>query len=473
MPESPLDPPRPGRIIIPGAEPEPEASAPPRIVLPPGAGPDPEAPAPSRIVLPPGVAREESATDIPEFPRLRPLMLMPFSDGQRELLLINDPLGVIQGQPVLGIESLALLELLDGSVSLNDLTAALMRESKDLRVANMVKDFVAQLDQMLMLDSPRFEAAYRAMRDAYHPLEIRPAAHEGRSYPADPTELARTLAADYAEAERLREEAGQPVAGPAALPRALLAPHLDPRRAGPTIARTFLELGPEQAGPLRVVIFGTGHSLFGDALALTRKHFETPLGRARCDTAFVDAIAARLGEAAFRSEIAHRDEHAIEFQVLYLQQRLGARPFTIVPILLGSFHTLLDRGLTPREDPELETLVAAVRETEARLGGATVHVAGVDFSHVGPRFGDPALDDRTREEVETKDRDAIAAAVAGDADRWFASIAAHDDATRICGFSPTWAMLRCAEPGEGRLLRYAQSDEKDGSTVTIAAIAWP
>jgi AmmeMemoRadiSam system protein B len=336
-----------------------------------------------------------------------------------------------------------------------------------------VKDFVAQLDELLMLESPRFEAAWKAMRDAYHPLEIRPAAHEGRSYPSEPAALRAFLDGHVVEAERMREAAGEPTAAPNARPRALLAPHLDPRRAGAAIARAYLELGAEPDGPLRVVVFGTGHALIGDMLALTRKHFETPLGRVRCDTAFVDAVAAKLGEAAYRSELAHRDEHSIEFQALYLKHRLGDRPFTIVPILCGGFHALLDAHRTPREAPEMEALVSAVRDAEASLGGATVYVAGVDFSHVGPRFGDPAIDARTRGEIEAHDRDAIDAAQAGDADRWFGSIAAHDDSTRICGFAPTWALLRASEPGQGRLLRYEASDEKDGSTVTVASLVWP
>src|SRR5262249_23042164 len=135
MSPEPTEPPaRPARIIVPGAEPESPDTPAPRIVTP--GGPQPEAAAPPRIVLPPGVARETEA-DVPEYPRLRPLVLVPVSDGNREALLVSDPLGVIRGQPVLGIESLAILQLLDGSVSVNDLTAALMRESKDLRVANM------------------------------------------------------------------------------------------------------------------------------------------------------------------------------------------------------------------------------------------------------------------------------------------------------------------------------------------------
>jgi hypothetical protein len=34
-------------------------------------------------------------------------------------------------------------------------------------------------------------------------------------------------------------------------------------------------------------------------------------------------------------------------------------------------------------------------------------------------------------------------------------------------------MLRMAEPGEGRLLRYEQSQEENGSVVTVGTIAWP
>lgn len=443
---------RGGRIIVPGAESAPEGG--------------------SRIILPPGVARETPA-DLPERPKLRPLMILPFTDGQRELVLVNDPLGVTRGQPVLGIEALGILQLLDGTVSIADLSAAVMRESKDLRVANMVRDFIAQLDELLLLDSPRFHAAWREMREQYHRLEIRPAALAGRSYPEDRGELEAFLDAHFAEAERARAAAGEPAAAPDARPRAILAPHLDPRRAGPAIARAYLELGAEPAGPLRVVVWGTGHGLFDDRVALTRKHFETPLGKVPCDTAFVDRVAARLGEAAYRGEIAHREEHSIEFQALYLKRRLGDRPFTIVPILCGGFHALIEEGKLPAEDPAAAALVEGVREAEAALGGDTVHVAGVDFSHVGPRFGDPAVDDAVRDEVRARDQAALGAAEAGDADGWFESIAQHDDSTRICGFAPTWAMLRAADPGRGRLLRYEQSDEEDSTIVSVAAMVWP
>jgi AmmeMemoRadiSam system protein B len=97
----------------------------------------------------------------------------------------------------------------------------------------------------------------------------------------------------------------------------------------------------------------------------------------------------------------------------------------------------------------------------------------VDLSHVGRRFGDAPVDDRTLAEVEAKDRVALDAALRGDADGWDQSIAGHEDSTRVCGWGPTYAMLRCAEPGVGRLLRYEQSREENGSMVSVAAMVWP
>jgi AmmeMemoRadiSam system protein B len=358
-------------------------------------------------------------------------------DRDRDVLIVTDPLGVMPAPIALGIDALEMLRVLDGTLSINDIAAELVRVSKDLRAGAYIKEFVAQLDRMLMLETPRFEAAYRSVREHYHALEVRQAVLGGHAYPEDPAEAGAFVDGHFAEAERLRAEAAESAAASDATPRALLIPHLDPHRAGATIARAWLEVGREQPGPLRVVVYGTGHALLGESVALTRKHFETPFGPVPCDTAFVDLLAERLGEAAWRGELAHRDEHSIEFQALYLKRRFGDRPVTLVPILCSGFHALLDSGRGARDDTAYETLIAAVREAESSLGGATVHVAAVDLSHVGRRFGDPEVDDRTLGDVETQDRSTLEAALRGDADGWYQAIAAHEDSTRVCG----WIML--------------------------------
>ena len=87
----------------------------------------------------------------------------------------------------------------------------------------------------------------------------------------------------------------------------------------------------------------------------------------------------------------HRAEHSIEFQVVFLQYVLGKeRSFSIVPILVGSFQDLLERGIDPIDDPEVRRFVEALRLAEAASGKNVAYIGGIDLCHVGPEFGDPA-----------------------------------------------------------------------------------
>jgi len=191
----------------------------------------------------------------------------------------------------------------------------------------------------------------------------------------------------------------------------------------------------------------------------------------------VRALEAACGPSITAEEMAHRDEHSIEFQALLLKRRFGDAPLQIVPLLCGGFHGLVRYERKPTEEPRVETLAAAlIAEAERleRAGRRVLFVAGVDLSHVGARFGDALdMDEKTLKDIETKDRAAIDAALTGDAAAWFDAVAAHGDSTRICGFAPMYMMLRAARPGPGRLLAYEQSLEENASVVTYASLAWP
>jgi AmmeMemoRadiSam system protein B len=252
-----------------------------------------------------------------------------------------------------------------------------------------------------------------------------------------------------------------------------------PRRGGALLARAYLELEgvPDDQLPDVYFVFGTGHTMVEEPFAITNKPFDTPLGRVDVAEDVVAAIEERCGPSLTADELAHRDEHSIEFQAVALRHRLGAKPFRIVPILCGGFHALLRADKRPADEPKVETLLAAVDEQAQALvarGRRVCFVAGIDLSHVGTRFGDAIdLDQETMADIEKQDRAALDAAVAGDAEGWFDAIAAHGDSTRICGFAAQYAMLRAARPGQGRLLAYEPSPEEGGSVVTYAAVAWP
>jgi AmmeMemoRadiSam system protein B len=215
--------------------------------------------------------------------------------------------------------------------------------------------------------------------------------------------------------------------------------------------------------------------LYENVVALSDKTMRTPLGDLESDREAVARVVERVGPAAYAEETAFRQEHSIEFPVLYLQYRFGSHP-KLLPILCGGFHRFLIEGKKPSEEPALAATLLAVREEAERAraaGRRVLFLAAVDLSHVGARFGDPdPLDQEMLDAIRQIDEAALAAAVTGDAEAWFDAVASHGDSTRMCGYSALYAVLATARPGPGVVLRYEQSLEAGGSVVTCATLAW-
>jgi len=229
------------------------------------------------------------------------------------------------------------------------------------------------------------------------------------------------------------------------------------------------------------VVFGTAHQPMRQLFSVTRKDFATPLGQVATDQAFIDRLVAELGSSVagrqvdlFADELAHRTEHSIEFQVLWLQYLLGSeRPVRIVPILVGSFFDLMLEQSLPDETPEVQSMLAALRAVEQSTADRVFYIAGADLAHIGQRFGDEELLTSARlADLAADDRKMLAHACRGDANAFFRHVARQDDCNRICGLSPTYMLLSILAPCRGKLLRYDQAVEPDHtSCVSFASLA--
>jgi hypothetical protein len=136
----------------------------------------------------------------------------------------------------------------------------------------------------------------------------------------------------------------------------------------------------------------------------------------------------------------------------------GRRDFTILPILVGSFHDLMLDGRDPIEDDEVRRFVAALRAVEHERGDRVAYIGGVDLGHVGPEFGDPdRVDDGTLAALRSFDAAMVDRAAHGDARGWFAEAAAVANRWRVCGLAATYTFLHAIGPADGRLLRYDQA----------------
>lgn len=118
------------------------------------------------------------------------------------------------------------------------------------------------------------------------------------------------------------------------------------------------------------------------------KDFETPFGRAKCDLEFIKTLNSNY--AAGPNEILpHKSEHSIEFQLIFLQHLFqNKRDFTFVPILCSFSYHMLNGSAFPREKKIVENFSRALKKTIDEFDKKICVIASVDFSHVGPRYGD-------------------------------------------------------------------------------------
>jgi AmmeMemoRadiSam system protein B len=226
------------------------------------------------------------------------------------------------------------------------------------------------------------------------------------------------------------------------------------------------------------VILGTVHHPVKVPFAATRKPFRTPLGLAGIDDTFLESLAGRCTTFdLFGDEFAHATEHSIELQVLYLQGVLEERTdaWGIVPILVGSFEEDVRAGRSPIERPEVAEFLAALETVIKEHPRRVCLIGGVDFSHVGPRFGGTApLTDADLEQVARQDQAMLGAVEAADAEVFLRGFFPDGNARNVCSVAPIYCLLHLMNgTSEGKTLRYGQAVDGDrGGAVSFGSVVF-
>jgi MEMO1 family protein len=403
-------------------------------------------------------------------PKLRPVMPRPVQHQGQAFVLLQDLCGAIS-QPILlprdGYQHI--VRRFDGQSTLSEIQGHVLRQTGLFLPLHDLEDLVRRLDAAMIIEGPTFDSFYRTYRESGR----RPAALAGRSYAATVRALKAQLEQFFVDTNGSGAVNGDRPTTPTAL-RGVLSPHIDFGRGGPVYTWAYKKLVEDSLADTFVVL-GVAHQYCRRRFALTRKDFETPLGVVPTDRSYVDRLAALAGRDLFDDELAHRTEHSIEFQVVFLQYVLGGRrDFTIVPILVGSFQDLLERGIDPIDDPEVSRFVQALDVAERACGKSVVYIGGIDLCHVGPEFGDPAPVDLTLQEmIRQFDGSMLDRAAAGDARGWFSTAAAVGNRWRVCGLAATYTMLHAMGPARGQLLKYKQAiDDKRTCCVSFASMAF-
>lgn len=409
------------------------------------------------------------------YPKLRwPLDLSIEKVEGREILLLRDPSGITP-EPLLLVAAVTpLIASFEGNLSIDDIV---QKFSPQGATKELVEQLVGILDQSLFLATPRYFTAQQKIKEDFMRSDVRPAALAGPGYSANPENLRRELARFLNHQKPTEKKVPSRMLG-------LIAPHIDYRRGGNCYGVSYNQLKPNDHDLYLLV--GTSHQYSKGLFHLTKKHFDSPLGQLPCDTSFVEKLATLYGHSrSFADELLHRREHSLELQVPFLKEMekrsngmLRSAP-KIVPILVGSFHTMYGSGKYPSEFDEYESFIASLTECvkKSQVNGQRIcFIAGVDMAHMGRSFGDPgALTPQQMKDIETRDRLYLDAVSRQDKLSLFAHVAEDNNARKICGFPTLYTMIdlfdRLNLKYEAELFDYSQTVDYDRDcAVTFAGM---
>ncbi|GKS64097.1 MEMO1 family protein [Nitrospira sp.] len=407
----------------------------------------------------------EVVNDPTQYPVLRNLQFSPIKQGEDQLVVLWDPSGLSKERLVLPLNFFFIVQHFDGDHSIQDIGALYLKRFGEFLLPSKVEQLVTDLNEKLFLEGSRTEQAREQARLAYRQQALRPAAFAGRSYEADGTKLKKQVDGFFSSGEgpdfKPSENRGKLIKG-------LVAPTYEVKQAGPIYAWAYKEL-QECEQPDVYVIIGTAHAGLEHLFAVTDKDFETPLGVVKADRTIVDHLKSNVPEY-FEEDSAHQSEHAIEFQLPFLQTTVG-KPFTMVPVL-SSFSAMSLNDSTVRTS--VDRFLTAFRDT-LLVSGKTVCIIGAgELAHLGMRYGDsaPPTDFSFHRSMQ-HDLEMLKHVEELQPEPFAQYIQKEQDQRRISGFSPIYSLLRLIHAEKGQVLRYDRGiTDQYNSTVTYASMAF-
>ena len=396
-------------------------------------------------------------------PRLRSDIQMVASTMEgRRVITFHDPLQLGGRTVAVDMSLLPLLELLDGRHDIRDIQMEMMsRQGGRLIFQTEIESFLNQLDRTFLLDSDLFRERMQKIREEFGSAAKRAFVHGGKCYDTDPARLSRfieeieyTLPPD--DGQDLKNICG------------ILSPHIDIQVAQRTYVGAYRLLKGRSYD--LVIILGVNHNPQDGLYSLSGKNYLTPYGELPADRDLVRDLREKLPKGTLSSDdFGHKMEHSIEFQTLFIHHYLK-NSIPIVPILCGSLHEFILGGENLFGDERYQAMLAALRDVIRQREGKVLCVAGVDFAHVGLKFGDTLPADTLLPRTRLNDERIISCILNGETEKIFQNAVETKDQYKVCGLPAIILLSDLLRDSHRKLMAYETYDESmTQSAVTYAS----
>ena len=299
-------------------------------------------------------------------PILRYVDAIPSQHSGQPVFLLRDPLGFVEEIIAVPQSMGIILALMDGEHDLRDIQAEVTKHFGEIVPIEEIVKIVKFLDEKGLLWSENFEKLKEKAYEKWFSYQFKPMAHAGQAYPVE-----KEPAVDF-----VKEILSLVSVENTKTPRVLIVPHIDIRAGAEAYAHGYNRFSPVEGA--RIIVFGVGHHLDLPYSILT-KDIATPFGIVKSDRGGIFYLTHSKKIEIYPDHIAHKLEHSIEFQTLFLNYLLKDG-FVVLPVLLGPLPAVL------HEEEVFKKFAEAIAEL---IDETTYFVLGIDFCHLGLRYGDP------------------------------------------------------------------------------------
>lgn len=408
-------------------------------------------------------------------PKLRKdLDIRPIKHENQDFILLHDRKSIAKSPVVVTPEMFAILYFLEENLTESTFREVFRREFKIDNVDNILQQ-IKELDDLGFLESEKLHELLKQDEAQYLMATERPMITAGQSYPKSKDEFLEFMNNLFQKNIASINNKNS---------RGIIAPHLDlslQDYSHRVYAAAYDAISQTNADTY--IIFGTSHFAFSSFYMFTEKPYKTPLGNLEIDLELQKQIFEQSTNAFGDNylnlirirqvdEQAHRWEHSIEYAAVLLSYLNQNRQIKILPILVGSFYEFLVKKQMPNQDILIQQFLEIINKIVANSDKKICWISSVDFSHIGPKFGDrfDAID--KLEECEWEDKISINSILSLKPDLFFEKAIFDQDKWRICGLSPIYSQMIAMQPQTAKLLDYIQWYEKETkSAVSIAAIS--
>ena len=393
-----------------------------------------------------------------ELPLIRTLNAIPVSQGVRQLVLLEDPLGISEQPILIPPQVTPLLVLCDGTRNLSEIKSALASMYGLDVTLEEIQRWLEFFNDAALLDNDVFHSKKAQALESYRSAQARPMSLGDEIYPRRKKPLAQKLNS-YLEHAQGTDNEGQIIG--------MICPHIDYDRGWRVYADVMEESRQALLDAELLIVLGTDHVDDGNALTLTQQSYQTPYGVMPTVSKLVERLDQQLTAFdVFRGELRHQHEHSIELALVWLHHMRAGSPCSVLPILCGG-HELLFAEDTGRELAWVTVLVANL--SEIIQSQKTVVIAAADLAHVGAVFGGHQLPPDQRAEVALADERLLRRVKEVDPQGFIEEITRVQDRNNVCGITPIFLLLRLLSHASGKVVSYelCPADQSNTSWVSI------